>query len=241
MAQQVAQPGGADPARPRCSWRSRCEPRSDFESLRWIITSRPRPIRASNSSRKASAVVRIGEVDAGAPGMGGVEAEAEPRFRRCPVRPPPRRSRPAPSTSTPSPNPPPAEFSSTTMAASGPSSTSARTRRRPSARRSVPGFDAGSAMRPDVDVDEPGAKAGRRAQLAGEDRDRARVEVLVRAGQVDQVGRVDRDRPDVQLGQPLLEGRQLPAAVRSGGARRSGCRRRPGSRLRRSRGRARRP
>ncbi len=39
---------------PRCSCRSTREPSSDFESLRWIMTSRSRPMRPSKSARNRS-------------------------------------------------------------------------------------------------------------------------------------------------------------------------------------------
>ena len=113
------------------------------------------------------------------------------------------------ATSTPSPNPLPGEFSSTTIAASGPSSTSASDERQAIGQPFRAGRHAGPAVRSDVDVDEPTGEARRRTQVAGEDRHGAAEEVLLGAGQVDQVGGVDGDRPDVVLRQARAERRQL--------------------------------
>ena len=51
-----------------------------------------------------------------------------------------------------------------------------------------------AAMRADVDVDEARREPGRGPQVAGQDADRAREEVLLGTGQVDEVRGVDRDR-----------------------------------------------
>ncbi len=83
-----------------------------------------------------------------------------------------------------------------------------------------PGLDAGAAVRADVDVDEPPGEPRRGSQIRREDLDRAAEEVLLGTGEVDEVGGMDRDRPDVELGQAGTErggfGRGLGAASPGG-------------------------
>ena len=64
-------------------------------------------------------------------------------------------------------------------------------------------------MRTDVDVDEPGTERWSAAQFGGEDLDGALEEDGIGAGQVDEIGGVDRDRGDVVDAEALDEGRQF--------------------------------
>ena len=77
------------------------------------------------------------------------------------------------------------------------------------------GIEPGQLVRARVDVHEAGAETGRDPHLLGEHRDRLLVEVVLGAGQVDQVGGMDRDRADVELGDALAELRQLGQGLRA--------------------------
>ncbi len=137
-------------------------------------------MRASNARQERVDRLRLGQVDPGSPGMGGVEAEADRAASGTPRRRGPRRCRRARSRLVPRPKPPPAEFSSTRRAASGPSSTSARMRATPSGQPRDPGFDGGVAVRADVDVHEARLRTpGPRAGPASSSRDGPLVEVRV--------------------------------------------------------------
>ena len=85
MAEQVARPRAPIWPAPRCSCRSVREPSSDRESLRWTMTSRSSPIRVVEVGEEGVDGVRVGDVDPGAPGVGGVEAERK-RPRATPAR-----------------------------------------------------------------------------------------------------------------------------------------------------------
>ena len=68
-----------------------------------------------------------------------------------------------------------------------------------------PGPDAGATMGADVDVDEPCGETRRGTQVRREDGHRPPEQDVLRAGEVDQVRRVDGDRSDVAFGQPRTE------------------------------------
>ena len=57
-------------------------------------------------------------------------------------------------------------------------------------------------MRTGVDVDEPCAERRRDGQLVAQEVDRLQVEGIVRAGQIDEVGRVDGDRAEPKVREP---------------------------------------
>ena len=145
---------------------------------------------------------------AGAPGMGRVEAEPD-RASAMPRAAIASAMAASSSRSTPSANPPPAEFSSTSRAGSGPSSTSARTRATPSASRAVPAATDVSRCEPMWTFTNRAVERGRRPQVVREELDRALEEVGLGAGEVDEVGGMDGDRADVPRGEPLAERRQL--------------------------------
>ena len=186
------------------------EPRSDFESLRWTITSRSSPMRASKPARNASTRLGLGQVDPGAPGMRRVEAEPGPGVGRCPAPASASAIAASSSRSTPRPNPPPAEFSSTNRTDPAPSSASARTRaraRRPAGR--CPSATEVSRCEPMWTFRKRAVEPGRRPQVAGQDLDGparrshgsgparlTRYEAWIATG------------PMPQLGEPLAEGRR---------------------------------
>ena len=60
-----------------------------------------------------------------------------------------------------------------------------------------------------MDVDEAGAVRRGDPHLLGQDRDGLLAEAVLRTGEVDQVRRMDRDRPDIELGDAGPELRQL--------------------------------
>ena len=70
-------------------------------------------------------------------------------------------------------------------------------------------------VRPDVHVDEPGPVRRGDRQLARQHADRSLEEVVVRAGQVHEVGRVDGERPESQLRDPRPERRELGGELRA--------------------------
>ena len=184
---------------------------------------------------------RLADVDPGRPGVGRVEAEPEPLGGDAPGQ---RRHRGCPAssvTSVPSPNPLPGEFSRTTIAASGPSSTSASVSASPSARRRVPAATPAPRCDPTWTLtNRPRNPGAARRSLARTSTERPKKSSsgparLTRYEAWMAIGR------DVELGQARPEGRLLASAARPGGARRSGCRRRSGARRRRSRAPGRRP
>ena len=152
-------------------------------------------------------LVRLGDPVARAPGVRGVDAEADaPRLGTLQAA---MASAMSASSSTVEPieSPPPAEFSRTSIGCLGGRRRARGPRPRPSAIAGRSGGRAGSSMRTGVDVDEPGRESGRACHVVGEHVDRALVEVGDRAGQVHEIGGVDRHGPDVELGQALAEGR----------------------------------
>ena len=247
MAQQVGQPdrGPIRPA-PRCSCRSSRDPRSDFESLRWIMTSRSSPIRASKSARKASMASAGSRGRCRHPRRARRRGRSRRARREARARPAARRWRPAPRRSS-----------------------RARRRRRPSSRA------RGSAMRrprcPGSSTSDEDAARGRRR--AGRCRPRprrprcdpmwtftnrapnpgaarsscARTPTERSKKSSDGPARLTRYEawmatgPMSEGGQPRRGTRGARPAARPGAARRSGCRRRPGSRRHRSRAPARPP
>ena len=74
---------------------------------------------------------------------------------------------------------------------------------------------AGSAMRADVHVHEPSSELGGVFQLVAHQADGSSEELVVRSGQVDEIGGVDRDRPDVQLDEPPPKRLRVHAAKRT--------------------------
>ena len=83
------------------------------------------------------------------------------------------------------------------------------TDRMPSGEALDPGRRALAPVRPDVDVDEPRPVQLGHAQLVGQDVHGPPVRLGVRAGEVDEVGGMDRERGDAVAGEPLPERRQL--------------------------------
>ena len=223
---RAARPRRSGPPRRARGGRSR-EPSSDCESLRWTIASRSSPIRASNALEELVDRARVGEIVPGAPGMGGVEAEADARVGRCPR----------------------AAIASASAASSSTVDAQRRTRRRRSSRgrvaarprRSVVGLGEDPLRRrrragrcrastpaprcePDVDVDEPRAEAGRRPQLVGKELDRALEEVGSGPARFTRYAAWIATGPISCSREPLAEGRAAPRAAPRGAARRSGCR-----------------
>ena len=82
-------------------------------------------------------------------------------------------------------------------------------------------LSAEPAVRPDVDVDEARTVRRPHLQFADHRGDGLLVKFLIGASQVDQIRRMDRQRPDVQLGQAIAKrgevGRQLGPPPPGGG------------------------
>ena len=83
MADEVAQAGRPDPPGAEVLVAVEARPASERESLRWTRARRSRPIRASKSARKASMAAGEPTSMPGAPGVGGVQAEADPGARHA--------------------------------------------------------------------------------------------------------------------------------------------------------------
>ncbi len=179
-----------------------------FESLRWIITTRSRPIRDATASTRASTPSAV-PIATPAPQRCAVSRQSPTRPGATPRAAIASRIRASSSTDVPRPSPPPAEFSRTSVAASGPAG-----RLREYARNAVcdpgdPRLDARPPVRADVDVDEPGAVRRRHRQLSREHGERPLEEVVVGPREVDEVRRVDGERPEPQLCDLRPECRQL--------------------------------
>ena len=68
-----------------------------------------------------------------------------------------------------------------------------------------PGHGSRAPMRAGVDVDETGPEPGGARKIMGEDTDRSLEEIGLPSCQVDEVGRVDREWPDVEVPEPVAE------------------------------------
>ena len=165
------------------------------------MTSRSRPIRSSNAAEEAIDGGRIRHVDAGRPRVGRVQAETESpgRDAACHGRFEDIaeldhvRAQPEAAARRVLEDDPGGDLAHVGIVDLG------KGQRQAFRQPARPSRDTGPAMRPDVDVDEPPEVAGRGAQLAGKQPDRSPEQVIFGAGQVDQVGGVDGDRPDVEL------------------------------------------
>ena len=115
----MRQPGRADP--PRAQVLVAVEPRAAL-GLRVVQVDHDQPIEPDPGvevGQERVDGVRVGEIDAGRPGMRRVEAEPD-RASAIPCAATASAIAASSVTSVPSPNPLPAEFSSTTMGVSGP-------------------------------------------------------------------------------------------------------------------------
>ena len=209
MAQQVRQPGRADPS--RAEMLVSIETRAALR-LRVVEVDHHQPVEPDPGVEIGQERIdRRGpaQVDPGRPGVRRVEAEPDPRRRRCRAPRRPRRSprarrhrRPARTRCRPSSRARPSPRPDRHRPRPGPA-------RRPSARRSAPAATPAPRCDPMWTLKNRRGEARRRAQVMGEDRHRAPEERLLGAGEVDQVRGMDRDRPDVVLDEARAERRQL--------------------------------
>ena len=133
VAEQVGQPAGADPAGAEVL--VAVQPRAELRP-RVVEVDHDQPLEPDPGVERVEEGVdggRVGEVDAGAPGVGGVEAEADPLGRDAARRDARRRSPASSSTSCPRPPPLPAEFSRTSIGRARPAAVRIDRRRAPSA------------------------------------------------------------------------------------------------------------
>ena len=173
-------------------------------------------MRASKSARNASIASGCGEVDPGGPRVGGVDAEPDPRRRHAPRR---HGLGDVGQLGDVHPEPEPAarRVLEDDHGGVGPVVDLGEDERQAIGQPGRAGGDTGAPVRADVDVDEPTGEARRRAQVAGEDRHRRPKNASSRPGEVDQVRRVDRDGPDVEL---AAGGRGRPLCSAGGSTRR---------------------
>ena len=76
-------------------------------------------------------------------------------------------------------------------------------------------FDRRVPVRPDVHVHDRGAVVARDGDVRGEDAERGLAEPRLGPGEVDEVGRVDRHGPDVELGEAGVELRESAGRPRA--------------------------
>ena len=171
-------------------------------------------MRASNARRKAS-TVSGSDRSIPAPQAWAVSRQNPVRASSMPRAASASAMAVSSSRSTPRVDPPPAEFSSTRRTDPGPPSTSARTRATPSASRPTPSATEVSRCEPMWTFRNAASNARRRPQVVGQDLDGALVGHRLRAGEVDQVRGVDRDRADPPVGEPLAEGRRVLGRLRA--------------------------
>ena len=215
--------------------------RADLARAEVLVAIRPRPaVRArvvevdQAQPPEADRAVELGHqpVDGGgivhrvarAPEMGDVEAPREPLRGRRPRRRSTASIRASSSTLEPMPEPAARPVLEDQRDAGR---RHADVREHPAqAVRQPPDarLEARAAMRPQVDVDDPGVPRRGDPQLVGQDRDGALEDVGIRPGEVDEVRGMDDEGSDPG-GRPADRGRRAaPGAASVVVATRSGCR-----------------